>query len=82
MNTQKFTDNSHAMMAAARDRAAAEDNQIVTEVHLAIAFVTDLPQTASQKLARGKVKQLAAERIEAGQVFDLRSSKQRRRQHE
>ncbi|MCZ7860646.1 ATP-dependent chaperone ClpB [Agrobacterium salinitolerans] len=41
MNTQKFTDNSHAMMAAARDRAAAEDNQIVTEVHLAIAFVTD-----------------------------------------
>jgi ATP-dependent Clp protease ATP-binding subunit ClpB len=29
------------MMAAARDRAEAEDNQIVTEVHLAIAFVTD-----------------------------------------
>ncbi|MBY3155406.1 ATP-dependent chaperone ClpB [Rhizobium laguerreae] len=41
MNTSRFTDNSQAMMAAARDRAEAEDNQIVTEVHLAIAFVTD-----------------------------------------
>lgn len=41
MSTNKFTDNSHSMMEAARDRAQAEDNQIVTEVHLAIAFVID-----------------------------------------
>jgi ATP-dependent Clp protease ATP-binding subunit ClpB len=41
MDTRLFTDNSQSMMAAARDRAEAESNQIVTEVHLAIAFVTD-----------------------------------------
>lgn len=43
-----------------------------------VTFIADLPQTASQKLARGKVKKLAGERIEAGLVFDLRHGKKRR----
>jgi ATP-dependent Clp protease ATP-binding subunit ClpB len=41
MSMNKFTDNSNSMIQAARDMAHADDNQIVTEVHLAIAFVTD-----------------------------------------
>lgn len=42
-----------------------------------VAFISGLPQTASQKLARGKVKQLAAQRVEGGLVFDLRAGKKR-----
>lgn len=42
-----------------------------------VAFISALPQTASQKLARGKVKQLAAQRVEGGLVFDLRAGKRR-----
>lgn len=41
MNTNNFTDNSHAMLNAARDVASMEGNQFITEVHLAVAFATD-----------------------------------------
>lgn len=48
-----------------------------------VAFVSELPQTASQKLARGKVKQLAASYLDAatgvGRCFDLRGGKKRSR---
>ncbi len=41
------------------------------------SFVPELPQTASQKLARGQVKQLAAECLDGGQAIDLRGAKKR-----
>ncbi len=42
-----------------------------------LAFIERLPQTASQKLARGEVKRLAAETAAAGTAIDLRSGKRR-----
>jgi acyl-coenzyme A synthetase/AMP-(fatty) acid ligase len=42
-----------------------------------VAFVAELPQTASQKVARGRVKQLAVQRASAGTAFDLRAGKKR-----
>lgn len=42
-----------------------------------IAFRTELPQTASQKLARAEIKALAARALEAGEAFDLRNLKRR-----
>ena len=44
-----------------------------------IAFIDALPQTASQKLARGVLKGLARDMMEAGQMIDLRSTKTRRK---
>lgn len=41
------------------------------------AFVGELPQTASQKLARARVRHLAAQCIERGEAVDLRSAKKR-----
>ena len=41
------------------------------------AFRTELPQTASQKLARAQIKSLAAADILAAEAFDLRYSKRR-----
>lgn len=42
-----------------------------------IAFVSELPQTASQKVARGEVKRLAARYLSAGEAIDLREGKKR-----
>lgn len=42
-----------------------------------VAFVEQLPQTASQKLARGEVKKMAARAVESGAAFDLRPGKKR-----
>ena len=42
-----------------------------------IAFVPDLPQTASQKVARGEVKRLAARYLRTGEAIDLREGKKR-----
>lgn len=42
-----------------------------------IAFVAQLPQTASQKLARGAIKALALESLNAGRSFDLTQAKKR-----
>lgn len=41
MNTSRFTEKARDMIQSARDAADMYDNQIVTEVHLAIAFVRD-----------------------------------------
>lgn len=41
------------------------------------AFRTELPQTASQKLARAQIRSLAAAAIRSAQAFDLRYSKRR-----
>ncbi|MGP8097987.1 MAG: AMP-binding protein [Steroidobacteraceae bacterium] len=40
-----------------------------------IAFRQELPQTASQKLARARIKEQAAGAVEAGEAFDLRQFK-------
>lgn len=40
-----------------------------------VGFVDDLPQTASNKLARGQVKVLARDLLERGVLFDLRAHK-------
>jgi acyl-coenzyme A synthetase/AMP-(fatty) acid ligase len=42
-----------------------------------IAFRADLPQTASQKLARAEIKLLAARAVDSADVFDLRHLKKR-----
>jgi len=42
-----------------------------------VAFVDDLPKTASEKIQRGEVKKRAAARLAAGDVFDLRRLKKR-----
>ncbi|HLN49182.1 MAG TPA: AMP-binding protein [Steroidobacteraceae bacterium] len=42
-----------------------------------VAFRPELPQTASQKLARAQIKGLAARALEAGEAFDLRNLKRR-----
>lgn len=43
-----------------------------------IAFVDALPLTASQKVSRGEVRKMAAERIAAGDCIDLRKLKKRK----
>lgn len=42
-----------------------------------LAFVAQIPQTASQKLARGKLRSMAVESLAAGQAIDLRQYKKR-----
>ncbi len=42
-----------------------------------IAFVDDLPLTASQKISRAEVKKLAGEQLASGRAFDLRAYKKR-----
>ncbi|MBL8271795.1 AMP-binding enzyme, partial [Steroidobacter sp.] len=46
-----------------------------------IAFVRELPQTASQKVARGEVKRLAAQYLLNGKAHDLRDGKRQRGFH-
>ncbi len=43
-----------------------------------IAFVDSLPLTASQKVSRGEVKQMAAERVANNDCIDLRTLKKRK----
>ena len=40
-----------------------------------VGFVETLPQTASQKLARGELKRLARDMLEAGTLIDIRDGK-------
>jgi len=42
-----------------------------------IAFVDDLPLTASQKVSRAEIKKLARDHIESGKIFDMRACKKR-----
>jgi acyl-coenzyme A synthetase/AMP-(fatty) acid ligase len=42
-----------------------------------VAFRAELPQTASQKLARAQIKTLAAAAVRSAQAFDLRHLKTR-----
>jgi acyl-CoA synthetase (AMP-forming)/AMP-acid ligase II/acetyl-CoA acetyltransferase len=42
-----------------------------------VAFRADLPQTASQKLARAEIRSLAADAVQSARGFDLRHSKKR-----
>jgi len=42
-----------------------------------IAFRDELPQTATQKLARAQIKALASRTLEAGEAYDLRHLKKR-----
>lgn len=44
-----------------------------------IAFVAALPLTASQKVSRGEIKQMARDSIAAGNCFDLRDFKKRKK---
>jgi acyl-coenzyme A synthetase/AMP-(fatty) acid ligase len=43
-----------------------------------VAFRPELPQTASQKLARGRIKALAAQAVQSLAAHDLRASKKRK----
>jgi acyl-CoA synthetase (AMP-forming)/AMP-acid ligase II len=43
-----------------------------------VRFLSSLPQTASQKLARGELKRMAAQSIADGTAFDVRAAKRRR----
>jgi acyl-coenzyme A synthetase/AMP-(fatty) acid ligase len=42
-----------------------------------VRFLTHLPQTASQKLARGELKRMAGQCVAQGKAFDLRAAKRR-----
>lgn len=42
-----------------------------------VAFVPELPRTASQKVARGEIKRLAARYLEGARAIDLREGKKR-----
>ena len=42
-----------------------------------VAFRTELPQTASQKLARAQIRALAAGAVQSAEAFDLRHLKKR-----
>jgi acyl-CoA synthetase (AMP-forming)/AMP-acid ligase II/acetyl-CoA acetyltransferase len=42
-----------------------------------VAFRSELPRTASQKLARAQIKALAADAVQSAQAFDLRHLKRR-----
>jgi acyl-coenzyme A synthetase/AMP-(fatty) acid ligase len=42
-----------------------------------IAFVSELPLTASQKVSRGEIKALARDALAGGDVSDLREFKKR-----
>ena len=44
-----------------------------------IAFVPELPLTASQKVSRGEIKQMARDRIAKNECADLREFKKRKR---
>jgi len=44
-----------------------------------ISFVGDLPLTASQKVSRAEVRQLALDHLESGQMIDMRPHKKRPR---
>ena len=46
-----------------------------------VAFVPDLPLSATKKLARGEIKQLAAKAVDDGTALDLRSLKASLRKH-
>ncbi|CAD5256691.1 Acyl-CoA synthetase (AMP-forming)/AMP-acid ligase II [Bosea sp. 62] len=46
-----------------------------------LAFVTELPLSATKKLARGEIKQLAAKAVSEGSVIDLRALKAGLRKH-
>jgi acyl-CoA synthetase (AMP-forming)/AMP-acid ligase II len=73
--------NDHPLTADAAGARAAQQHCLESLIYFKapgyVTFVTELPQTASQKLARGRVKRFAAERIQAGLVFDLRDRKKR-----
>jgi acyl-coenzyme A synthetase/AMP-(fatty) acid ligase len=65
-------ETARAIVAAAAERLA------YFKVPGYVAFVEQLPLTASQKLQRGVLKDLSRQRIERGTVFDLRGLKKRR----
>jgi acyl-CoA synthetase (AMP-forming)/AMP-acid ligase II len=43
-----------------------------------LAFVTELPLTASQKVSRGEIRQLARDALDNGEAIDLREFKKRK----
>lgn len=70
------------------DVPASLDTAILLQIHCRqllayykvpgyVAFRTELPQTASQKLARAQIKALAAAAVQSAQTFDLRRRKKR-----
>ena len=72
------------IVAAGRDPDAGEIFQHCA-AHLTyfktpgyIAFVDELPLTASQKLSRGEIKSMARERVANGNCVDLRQHKRRK----
>ena len=46
-----------------------------------VAFVAELPLSATKKLARGEIKQLAAKAVSEGTAIDLRALKAGLRKH-
>lgn len=58
---------------------AAGEHLIYYKLPGYIAFVPELPLTASQKLQRGTLKSLSQALVDCSEVFDLRSSKKRTR---
>lgn len=73
--------NGHHSEAAAEEVvAAALQSLTYYKVPGYVAFMDALPLTASQKLQRGELKAMAWRMVEAGEAFDLRALKTRKRQ--
>jgi acyl-coenzyme A synthetase/AMP-(fatty) acid ligase len=63
--------------AAIRLQAHCQQHLAYYKAPAYVAFRTELPQTASQKLARAEIKTLAAGAVRSLQAFDLRHLKKR-----
>jgi acyl-CoA synthetase (AMP-forming)/AMP-acid ligase II len=69
--------------AAFAERIARESAALIAYHKLPgyVAFVTELPLSATKKLARGEIKQLAAKAVSDGTAIDLRALKAGLRKH-
>lgn len=69
--------------AAFAERIARESAALIAYHKLPgyVAFVSELPLSATKKLARGEIKQLAAQAVSEGTAIDLRTLKAGLRKH-
>ncbi len=71
------TDGDAGPLLAERAQSACLAALVYFKAPAYVRFVAKLPQTASQKLARGAIKRLAAKSLEDGDAIDLRVRKRR-----
>ena len=72
------------VVSSSQDQAAAEALVRQSLIEMAyfkapgwVAFVDDIPKTATNKLQRGEIRKIAADLVEGGAAFDCRALKKR-----